>query len=44
MCDGGVSGVSTDLYFSADPSNEQHGLFGVIQPLNDSADQNDERE
>jgi len=38
---GGVSGVSTDLYFSAGPSNESHGLFGVIQPLNDSANNND---
>ena len=32
--DGGVSGVSTDLYFSAGPNGEQHGLFGVIQPVN----------
>src|SRR5882724_2894229 len=29
--DGGVSGVSTDLYFSAGPNDYQHGLFGVIQ-------------
>jgi uncharacterized protein (TIGR03118 family) len=34
--DGGVSGVSTDLYFSAGPNNESHGLFGAIQVLNDS--------
>ena len=34
--DGGVSGVSTDLYFSAGPNNERHGLFGAIQVLNDS--------
>jgi hypothetical protein len=39
--DGGVSGVSTDLYFSAGPSNEQHGLFGVIQALNETADTED---
>jgi uncharacterized protein (TIGR03118 family) len=39
--DGGVSGVSTDLYFSAGPSNESHGLFGVIQALPDSASNND---
>jgi uncharacterized protein (TIGR03118 family) len=36
--DGGVSGVSTDLYFSAGPNNESHGLFGVIQAVNDSDD------
>lgn len=41
---GGMSGASTDLYFSAGPSNEQHGLFGVIQPLPQSADENDDRE
>src|SRR5262249_55201472 len=29
--DGGVSGVSTDLYFSAGPNDEAHGLFGVLQ-------------
>jgi uncharacterized protein (TIGR03118 family) len=34
--DGGVSGVSTDLYFSAGPNNESHGLFGAIQVLDDS--------
>jgi uncharacterized protein (TIGR03118 family) len=33
---GGACGVATDLYFSAGPNGEQHGLFGVIQPLNDS--------
>ena len=33
--DGGVSGVSTDLYFSAGPNDERHGLFGAIQVLND---------
>src|SRR5262249_28291908 len=33
---GGVSGVSTDLYFSDGPNDERHGLFGVIQTLNDS--------
>ncbi len=34
--DGGVSGVSTDLYFSAGPNNGRHGLFGAIQVLNDT--------
>jgi uncharacterized protein (TIGR03118 family) len=34
--DGGVSGVSSDLYFSAGPNNESHGLFGAIQVLNDT--------
>jgi hypothetical protein len=34
--DGGVSGVSTDLYFSAGPNNESHGLFGAIQMLDDT--------
>jgi len=37
--DGGVSGVSTDLYFSAGPNDERHGLFGAIQALNESDDQ-----
>ena len=36
--DAGVSGVSTDLYFSAGPNDESHGLFGVIQGLNDNDD------
>jgi uncharacterized protein (TIGR03118 family) len=36
--DGGVSGVSTDLYFSAGPNDEQHGLFGVIQAVSDDHD------
>jgi uncharacterized protein (TIGR03118 family) len=38
--DGGVSGVSTDLYFSAGPNGEQHGLFGVIQAVNGDDDDN----
>jgi uncharacterized protein (TIGR03118 family) len=37
--DGGVSGVSTDLYFSAGPNDENHGLFGVIQTVNESDDE-----
>jgi len=37
--DGGASGVATDLYFSAGPNGESHGLFGVIQALNDSDDE-----
>src|SRR5262249_34023597 len=32
---GGASGVATDLYFSAGPNGEQHGLFGVIQTVAD---------
>jgi hypothetical protein len=40
----GASGVATDLYFSAGPNGEQHGLFGAIQPLNDNDnDRDDER-
>jgi uncharacterized protein (TIGR03118 family) len=39
---GGASGVVTDLYFSAGPNGEQHGLFGVIQPLNDSDNDRDD--
>jgi len=31
---GGASGVASDLYFSAGPNGEQHGLFGVIQAVN----------
>ena len=39
---GGASGVATDLYFSAGPNAESHGLFGVIQAQNDSnGDDND---
>ena len=37
--DGGVSGVSTDLYFSAGPNRYAHGLFGVIQVVNDNGDE-----
>ena len=40
--DGGVSGVSTDLYFTAGPNNESHGLFGVLQVLNEAS--NDDQE
>src|SRR5258708_14419579 len=36
--DGGVSGVATDLYFSAGPNDEQHGLFGVIQAVSGDDD------
>jgi uncharacterized protein (TIGR03118 family) len=39
---GGASGVATDLYFSAGPNGEQHGLFGVIQPLNDNDNNRDD--
>ena len=40
--DGGVSGVSTDLYFSAGLNDERHGLFGVIQAV--SGDDDDDRD
>jgi uncharacterized protein (TIGR03118 family) len=40
--DGGVSGVSTDLYFSAGPNDEQHGLFGVIQAVSANDDENEQ--
>jgi uncharacterized protein (TIGR03118 family) len=32
---GGVSGVASDLYFTAGPNDERHGLFGVIQAVDD---------
>ena len=32
----GTAGVSTDLYFTAGPNEENHGLFGTIQPVNDN--------
>ncbi|HSY19097.1 MAG TPA: TIGR03118 family protein [Candidatus Acidoferrales bacterium] len=34
----GSDGVPTDLYFTAGPNSEAHGLFGVIQLQNDSDD------
>jgi uncharacterized protein (TIGR03118 family) len=34
----GTAGVATDLYFSAGPNGEQHGLFGVLQTLDDADD------
>ena len=37
----GAAGVPTDLYFSAGPDGESHGLFGVIQPQNDNNDSDD---
>jgi uncharacterized protein (TIGR03118 family) len=41
---GGASGVATDLYFSAGPNGEQHGLFGVIQAVNDNDKGHDHRQ
>ena len=38
----GTAGVSTDLYFTAGPNNENHGLFGAIQPLKDNDGDNDD--
>jgi uncharacterized protein (TIGR03118 family) len=32
---GGASGVASDLYFTAGPNGERHGLFGVIQAVDD---------
>jgi uncharacterized protein (TIGR03118 family) len=32
---GGASGVATDLYFTAGPNGEGHGMFGVLQPADD---------
>lgn len=37
----GNAGVFSDLYFTAGPNGEQHGLFGVIQPLDDSGNDDD---
>jgi uncharacterized protein (TIGR03118 family) len=31
----GSSGVATDLYFTAGPFGENHGLFGVLQTADD---------
>jgi len=36
----GSDGVPTDLYFTAGPNNEAHGLFGVIQKQDDDDDKN----
>jgi uncharacterized protein (TIGR03118 family) len=40
----GASGVTTDLYFSAGPNGESHGLFGVIQAQNDNDDEDGSRD
>jgi len=37
----GSSGVATDLYFTAGPNGETHGLFGVIQKENADDDNDD---
>ncbi len=37
----GTAGVATDLYFTAGPNGEAHGLFGVLQKVNE-ADNNEE--
>jgi uncharacterized protein (TIGR03118 family) len=34
----GTAGVATDLYFTAGPNGEAHGLFGTIQKQNDDDD------
>src|SRR5262249_25087406 len=42
---GGATGVATDLYFSAGPNGENHGLFGAIQATSESGeDDNDGRQ
>ena len=38
---GAPTGVSTDLYFTAGPNGERHGLFGVLQKINEPDDDND---
>jgi uncharacterized protein (TIGR03118 family) len=38
----GTAGVPTDLYFTAGPNGESHGLFGAIQPLSESPDDGDD--
>jgi len=35
----GTAGVATDLYFTAGPNGETHGLFGVIQKSEEADDQ-----
>lgn len=40
----GASGVAEDLYFTAGPNGESHGLFGVIQTVNESDDDDDNNE
>jgi hypothetical protein len=37
----GTAGVPTDLYFTAGPNGEAHGLFGVLQK-DTSADDDDQ--
>ena len=37
----GTAGVATDLYFTAGPNEESHGLFGAIQPVDDNQGQDD---
>jgi uncharacterized protein (TIGR03118 family) len=32
---GGTAGSTDTLYFTAGPNNEQDGLFGTVQPIND---------
>jgi uncharacterized protein (TIGR03118 family) len=39
----GNAGVATDLYFTAGPNGEAHGLFGVIQTENEAEDNDDDR-
>jgi uncharacterized protein (TIGR03118 family) len=39
---GGATGVATDLYFSAGPNGEGHGLFGVIQAVEDHDNDNEQ--
>lgn len=38
----GNAGVATDLYFTAGPNNETHGLFGVIQSVAEDHDDDDD--
>ena len=38
----GTAGVPTDLYFTAGPNGETHGLFGVIQKGKEAEDNDDD--
>ena len=38
----GTAGVPTDLYFTAGPNGETHGLFGVIQTSEEADDDDDD--
>jgi hypothetical protein len=37
----GATGVAADLYFTAGPNGEGHGLFGALQAVDDRDSDND---